>query len=95
MGGCVNTNSTDWKETNANFNFTVPIVEGRCGPDPYCLCFKKKECADEGCGEHFGGKGVCLSAHDPEFSKISSVLDFDLGGREDLCAGCCTCFKKK
>ena len=42
-----------------------------------------------------GGKGVCLSAQDPEFSKMSSVLDFDLGGREDLCAGCCTCFKKK
>lgn len=95
MGGCINTNSTDWKETNANFNFSVPIVEGKCGPDPCCVCFKKKECADEGCGEHFGGKGVCLSAHDPEFSEMSSVLDFDQGGREDLCAGCCTCFKKK
>jgi len=99
MGACVNVTEADWAWVDNSFNLSVPAIPGKCGPDcpdSYCVCLKKKEpCADQGCSSFFGGFGVCLNALDPEFSATSPDIDFTAGGREDLCAGCCSCFKKR
>jgi len=99
MGGCVNVSSADWVDVDANFNLSIPGIPGMCGPecpDSKCVCLKKKKlCADEGCSSFFNGAGVCLNALDPDFAEMSPSLDFAAGAREDLCAGCCSCFKKR
>merc|ERR1712055_727894 len=98
MGGCVNVSSADWVDVDANFNLSIPGIPGMCGPecpDSKCVCLKKKKlCADEGCSSFFDGAGVCLNVLDPEFAKTSPFLDFEAEVRDDLCAGCCSCFKK-
>merc|ERR1712018_286738 len=93
MGACVNVSNADWEEVDASFNLSVPGLPGKCGPKSCCVCLQKKPCADQGCASFFDGAGVCLSVLDPEFAKTSDLLDFAAGGREDLCAGCCSCFK--
>ena len=99
MGACVNLTEVDWASVDNSFNLSVPAIPGKCGPDcpeSYCVCLKKKElCADQGCSSFFGGFGVCFNVFDPEFSATSLDIDFTAGGREDLCAGCCSCFKKR
>ena len=96
LGACVNVSSADWADVDANFDLSVPGLPGKCGPESCCVCLqKKKPCADQGCSRFFGGAGVCLNVLDPEFAKTSPFLDFEAGGRGELCAGCCTCFKKK
>ena len=95
MGACVNTSNADWAQVDANFDLSVPGLPGKCGPEPCCVCLQRKACSDQGCSKHFGGSGVCLNVLDPEFAKTSRFLDFAAGGREDLCTGCCSCFKKK
>merc|ERR1712032_1343853 len=94
LGACVNVSNADWPQVDASFNLSVPGLPGKCGPEPCCVCLQKKPCADQGCAKFFDGAGVCLNVLDPEFSKLSPLLDFAAGGREDLCAGCCSCFKK-
>ena len=95
MGACVNVSNADWAKVDASFNLSVPGLPGKCGPEPCCVCLQKKPCADQGCARFFGGAGVCLNVLDPEFAKTSPFLDFAAVGRDDLCAGCCSCFKKK
>ena len=99
MGACVNVSSADWADLDYNFNLSIPGIPGKCGPEGpecNCVCLKKKQpCADEGCSSFFNGAGVCLNALDPAFAEMSPFLDFTAGGREDLCAGCCSCFKKR
>jgi len=99
LGACVNVTEADWGWVDNYFNLSVPAIPNKCGPDcpeSYCVCLKKKEtCADQGCSSFFGGFGICLNAMDPKFAEMSPSIDFSAGGREDLCAGCCSCFKKR
>ena len=94
MGACVNVSNANWTEVDVSFNLSVPGLPGKCGPESCCVCLQKKLCADEGCSKFFDGFGVCLNALDPEFAETSPLLDFQAEVRDDLCAGCCSCFKK-
>ena len=85
------------------YNLSVSTPSSLCtdvvsGSSDCCKCVLKKSCRDLGCKDHWQGQGICIKTGSEDLAQQADLIDFSVGGQDDLCSGdsgCCTCFKKK